>query len=161
MAEAIAVVAVVSSVVQLVDFGSKVSQRLNDFQSSLGEIPKVFRHVKAELPILLETLNQTKDAVEKGNIKEETKKALLVVVIECQTQITLLDDLISRTTPKEGDSWRKKTIKAILSLGQDAKVAKITTVLRTHIQSLTNYRVAALTKLQAANGMNVQLRTKG
>ena len=161
MAEAIAVVGVVSSIVQLVDFGSKVSQRLNDFQSSLGEIPKVFRHVKAELPILLETLNQTKDAVEKGNINEETKKALLVVVIECQTQITLLDDLISRTTPKEGDSWRKKTSKAILSLGQDAKVAKITTILRAHIQTLTNYRVAALTQLQAANGMNVQLRTKG
>ena len=161
MAEAIAVVGVVSSIVQLVDFGSKVSQRLNDFQSSLGEIPNVFRHVKADLPILLETLNQTKDAVEKGNMKEETKKALLVVVIECQTQITLLDDLISKSIPKEGDSWRKKTSKAILSLGQDAKVAKITTILRTHVQSLTNYRVAALTQLQAANGMNVQLRTKG
>ncbi|KAF2182136.1 hypothetical protein K469DRAFT_669907 [Zopfia rhizophila CBS 207.26] len=151
MAEALVVVGVVASIVQLVDFSSKVLHRLNDFQSSLGEIPKIFRHVKAELPILLETLNQIKDAVEKGSVKEETKKALLLVVNECQTQITMLDDLTSRSMPQEGDSWRKKASKAILSLGQDAKVAKITTSLRTHIQSLTNYRVAASTTLQAAN----------
>src|SRR6266568_1890549 len=156
MAEALAVAGVVASIVQLVDFGSKVLHRLNDFQSGLGEIPKIFRHVKSELPILLETLNRTKDAVEKGSIKEETKKALLLVVNECQTQITLLDDLISGSMPQAGDSWRKKTGKAILSLGQDAKVAKITTILRTHIQSLTNYRIAASITLQATNGLNVQ-----
>jgi hypothetical protein len=40
MAEALAVVGVVASIVQLVDFGSEVFHRLNDFQSSLGEIPK-------------------------------------------------------------------------------------------------------------------------
>jgi hypothetical protein len=157
MAEALAVVSVVASIVQLVDFGSKVLDRLNDFQSSLGEIPKIFRHVKAELPILLETLSLTKDAVEKGSIKEETKKALLLVVNECQTQIAMLDDLISKSLPQERDSWRKKASKAILSLSQDAKVAKITTILRNHIQSLTSYRVAASTTLQAAKSMNVQL----
>jgi hypothetical protein len=155
MAEALAVAAVVASIVQLVDFGSKVSHRLNDFQSSLGEIPKTFKHVKDELPILLETLDQTKVAVEKGSIKQETKKALLLVVNGCQTQITLLDDLIGRSLPQEEDSWRKKTGKAILSLRQDAKVAKITAILRTHIQSLTNYRVAASSTLQTANGMTV------
>jgi hypothetical protein len=157
MAEALAVVGVVASIVQLVDYGSKVLRRLNDFQSSLGEIPKTFKHVKDELPILLETLKQTKDAVEKGSIKEETKKALLLVVNRCQTQITLLDDLISSLLPQEGDSWRKKTGKAILSLRQDAKVTKITATLRTHIQTLTNYQVAASSTLQTVNGMTVQL----
>ena len=121
------------------DFGSKVLHRLNDFQSSLGEIPKTFKHLKDELPILLETLDQTKVAVEKGSIKDETKKALLLVVNGCQTQITILDHLISRSLPQEEDSWGRKTGKAILSLYQDAKVAKITAILRTHIQSLTNY----------------------
>jgi hypothetical protein len=37
MAEALAVVGVVSNIIQLVDFGSKVLHRLNDFQSSLGD----------------------------------------------------------------------------------------------------------------------------
>ena len=155
MAEALAVVGVVSSIVGLVDFGSKVLHRLNDFQSSRGEIPETFKHVKAELPILLETLYQTKVAVEKGSIKEETKKALLLVVDGCQTQITLLDNLIARSLPREEDSWRKKAGKAFFSLRQDAKVSKITTILRTHIQSLTNYRVTASSTLQTANGMTV------
>jgi hypothetical protein len=157
MAEALVVVGVVASIVQLVDFGSKALHRLNEFQSSLGEIPKPFKHVKDELPILLETLNQTKVVVEKGSIKEETREAVLLVVNGCQTQITLLDNLIIRSLPREEDSWRKKTGKAILSLRQDAKVAKITTVLRSHIQSLTNYRVAASSTLQTAHGMTVHM----
>jgi N-terminal domain on NACHT_NTPase and P-loop NTPases len=157
MAEALVVVGVVASIVQLVDFGAKVLHRLNDFQSSRGEIPKVFQHVKAELPILLETLDQTKVAVEKGSIKEETKKAILLVIEGCQTQITVLDNLISTSLPQQDDSWRTKTGKAILSLRQDSKVNKVTATLRTHIQSLTNYRVAALSTLQTANGMIIQL----
>ena len=155
MAEALAVVAVVSSIVGLVDFGSKVLHRLNDFQSSRGEIPKIFKHVKEELPILLETLNQTKLAVEKESIKEETKKAILLVVNSCQTQITLLDGLIGKSLPQEGDSWRKKTSKALSSLRQDSNVAKITATLRMHIQGLTNYRLSASSALQTANGMAV------
>ena len=152
MAEALAVVGVVASIVGL---GSKVLHRLNDFQSSRGEIPESFKHVKEELPILLETLNQTKLAVEKGSIKEETKTALLLVVNRCQAQITLLDDVIGKSLPQEGDSWRKKTSKAIFSLRQDSKVTKITTTLRTHIQNLTYYRLSASSALQTANGMAV------
>ncbi|KAN0069055.1 TPR-like protein [Elaphomyces granulatus] len=151
MAEALAVVGVVSSIVGLVDFGSKVLHRLNDFQSSRGEIPETFKHIKDELPILLETLHETKVAVEKGSIKEETKKALLLVVNGCQTQITLLDNLIARSLPQEEYSWRKKAGKAIFSIRQDAKVNKIMAILRTHIQSLTYYRVATSSTLQTAS----------
>jgi len=151
MAEALAVVGVVSSIVGLVDFGSKVLHRLNDFQSSRGKIPETFKHVKDELPILLETLYQTKVAAEKGSIKEETKKAVLLVVNGCQTQITLLDNLIARSLPREEDSWGKKAGKAIFSLRQDAKVTEITANLRTHIQSLTNYRITTSSTLQTRN----------
>ena len=154
MAEALAVVGVLSSIVGLVDFSSKVLHRLNDFQSSRGEIPESFKHVKEELPILLEILNQTKLAVEKGSIKEKTKKALLLVVNRCQTQITLLDDLIGKLLPQEDDSWRKKASKAIFSLRQDAKVIKITSTLRMHIQDLY-YCLSASSALQTASGMVV------
>jgi hypothetical protein len=154
MAEVLAVVGVVSSIVGLVDFGSKVLHRLNEFQSSRGEIPESFKHIKEKLPILLETLNQTKLAVEKGSIKEETKEALSSVVDGCQTQITLLNDLIVKSLPQEGDSWRKKTSKAISSLRQDAKVTKITITIRSHIQDLTNY-LSASSASQTANGITV------
>jgi hypothetical protein len=159
MAEALAVAGVVANIVQLVDFGSKVLDRLNDYHSSLGEVPKVFKNIKDELPILLATLNQIKGTVEKGSIGEKTKKDILLVVNGCQTQITQLDDLINRLLPQKGDSWRTKTSKAFRSLHQDTKVNKITDILRTHIQNLTNYRVNASPTLQAANGMTVKLQT--
>jgi NACHT NTPase-like protein len=150
MAETLAVIGVVSNIVQLVDFGSKALHRLNDFQSSLGEIPKAFRHVKAELPILLDTLEQTKLAVENGTIREETKHALLLVINGCREQIKLLNDVIERVLPLASDSWRKKTSKAISSLHQDTKVAKITAILKSHIHALTYYHSAASSTLRPA-----------
>src|SRR5215472_10122884 len=158
MAEALAVVGVVSNIVQLVDFGSKVLHRLDDFQSSLGETPKVFRHIKTELPILLDTLKQTKVAVEKGTIRDETKEALVPVVEGCRTQVELLDGIIEKVLPLSGDSWRRKGSKAVASLWQDSKVKNITTVLRNYVQTLTYYHAATSSTLCAVNGKFFPLR---
>lgn len=76
MAEAIAVIGLVASIVQLVDFSSRVLHRLEEFQAGLGEIPMSFRHIKAELPVLQDTLQQTREAIEAGSVRNETKKAL-------------------------------------------------------------------------------------
>jgi hypothetical protein len=148
MAEALAVVGVVASIVMLVEFGSKILLRLNDFQSSRGEIPKTFQHVKAELPVLLDTLEQTKNAIETGSIRDETKKALLPAIDGCRTQIESLDDVIGKTLPLPGDSRIEKSRKAISSFRQDAKVGKIRAVLREYIQTLTYYHAAASSTLR-------------
>jgi hypothetical protein len=160
MAEALAVAGVVATIVSLVDFGSEVLHRLNDFQSRLGEIPRTFKHVKDELPILLDTLNQTKAAAEKGSIREETKKALLPVINACREQIKLLDDVVGRALPLASDSWGKRTGKAIFSLRQDAKVAKITAILKSHVQTLTFYHAAASSTLRPAGGTTLHPRTR-
>ena len=120
MAEALAVVGVVASIVQLVDFGSKVLHRLNDFQSSVGDIPKAFQHVKVELPILLEILRETESSVRDGPLSDDTKQAVLHVVQRCHDQIALLDELVEKALPTQTDSWRAKTGKAILSVRLDA-----------------------------------------
>jgi hypothetical protein len=157
MAEALVVVGVISNIIQLVDFGAKVLHRLNDFQSSGREIPKAFRHIKAQLPILLDTLEQTKVAVENGSIREEkTKNALLPVINGCREQIELLNDVIGRVLPLASDSWTKKTSKAVSSFRQDAKVAKITAILKDHIQTLTYYHAATSSTLQSTKGMHEQ-----
>ena len=153
MAEAFAVIGIVANIVQLADFGAKVLERLNEFQSRSQEIPKPFRDVKIELPILLQTLKETKLAIQHRNVDEETTKALLLVVNGCQDQITLLDDLLKKVLPNQTDSWTKKTGKALLSFRQDSKINGITTGLRTHIQSLTNYRVAVLSTQTPAIGI--------
>jgi hypothetical protein len=68
MAEALAVVGIVANIIQLVDFGSRVLKRLEEYQSKLGEIPEAFRYIKAELPVLLDALRQTKAAIDAGSM---------------------------------------------------------------------------------------------
>jgi hypothetical protein len=58
MAEALVVVGIVASIVQLVDFSTRVVSRLDEFYSVAKEVPKSFRHVKTELPLLATTLAQ-------------------------------------------------------------------------------------------------------
>jgi hypothetical protein len=58
MAEALAVVGIVSSIIQVVEFSAKVADRLNDFASSVGEIPKAFRHIQTELPLIIDSLRR-------------------------------------------------------------------------------------------------------
>jgi hypothetical protein len=77
MAEALAVVGIVANITQLVDFGSRVLRHPEEYQSKLGEIPEALRHIKAELPALLDALRQTKAAIDAGSMQGETKKALL------------------------------------------------------------------------------------
>jgi hypothetical protein len=60
MAEAVAVIRLVSAIVQLVDYGTKIIKRLNEFQSDIDQVPQTFRDIKNQLPLLLNTLQRTK-----------------------------------------------------------------------------------------------------
>jgi hypothetical protein len=116
-------------------------RRLDDFQSSLGEIPKTFQHVKAELPVLLDALKQTKGAISAGSISEETKRALLPAIDGCREQVELLDTIILKTLPLPGDSWREKSKKALSSVRHDSKVKKIRAILQSYVQTLTYHHI--------------------
>jgi N-terminal domain on NACHT_NTPase and P-loop NTPases len=152
MAEALAVVGIVANIIQLIDFGSRVLKRLEEYQSKLGEIPEAFRHIKTELPVLLDALRQTKAAIDTGSMQDETKKALLAAVEGCGVQIKSLDDVIVKALPTSGDSWARRSRKALGSLRYDAKVEKIIAVVRGYIQTLT-YHAAASSSLRPLAGM--------
>ena len=154
MAEALAVVGIVTNIIQLVDFGSRVLKRLEEYQSKLGEVPEAFRHIKAELPVLLDALRQTKAAIDAGSMQDETKKALLPAVKGCGIQIKLLDDVIVKALPASGASWARRSRKALGSLRYDAKVEKIIAVVRGYIQTLTYHHAAAST-LRPLAGMTL------
>jgi hypothetical protein len=153
MAEALAVVGVVSNIVQLADFSSKVLHRLYEFQSSPGEIPKTYRHIKSELPILREILEQTKEAIDAGLISDETKRALLPVIEGCREQIASLDAFVTKALPAPEDSKWKKGRKAILSMRQDAKVESIMKAVRSYVGTLTFYYAAASSTLRPLTGI--------
>jgi hypothetical protein len=152
MAEALAIVGVVASIVQLVDFSTRLVSRLEEFHSNAGEVPKSFRHIKAELPLLNTTLQRIKEAIDAGSVAEGTKKALLPVIAGCQEQVAQLDIILAKTLPEIDDSWRQRSKKAIVSLNQDVKVESITKILRNYIGILTFYYAAASSTLQPLTG---------
>lgn len=150
MAEA--VVGVIASIVQLVDFSSKVAHRLDEFHSIAGEIPKSFRQVKIELPLLGTTLQQMKGAIEADLVADRSKTALLPVIVGCYEQITQLDAILTKTLPESHDSWQKRGTKAIISLHHDSKIESIMRAVRNHIGSLTFYCAAVSSTLQSLTG---------
>ena len=155
MAEALALVGIVASIVQLVDFSSKVLSRLNEFQSSVDEVPTSFRNVKVELPLLLDTLKHISKDISTGLIADEIQKSLLPVIEACQSQVESLDVVLVKTLPAPGDSRTQRTRKAISSLSQEAKVEKIGSVLRSHLLTLTFYYSVASSTLQPLKGKQV------
>ncbi|RYP92185.1 hypothetical protein DL770_001692 [Monosporascus sp. CRB-9-2] len=147
MADPLTVVGIVANTIQLVDFGSRVLERLEEYQSKFGDVPEAFRHIKAELPVLLDALRQTKAAIDAGSVQDESKNALLPAVEGCGVQINLLDDVIAEVLPAPGDSWARRGKKALRSLRYDTKVEKITSVVRGYIQTLTYHAAASLRPL--------------
>jgi hypothetical protein len=152
MAEAIAVISIVATIVQLVDFSSSVLHRLDDFQSSLGDVPRSFRHLKAQLPVLQVTLQQTGKALEAGSVKDEAKEALIPAIKGCAEQIGLLDLILDKVLPTPTDSRLRRGTKAILSLHQDTKIESITKTIGGYIGTLTFYYAAASSTLEPLTG---------
>lgn len=144
MVEMIAAVSIVSSIVQFISFGAGVLERLNDFKSSINDVPKVFRDIKIELPLLLDTLEKTKEQAELGTITPDTQKALLPVIDGCSNQVKLLDNMINRVlTTSEDSSWQKGR-KALTRIVVEKKSQIIIDMLRGYVQILTYYQAVSI-----------------
>jgi hypothetical protein len=152
MAEALAAISIVANIIQLVDFSSKLLRRLDEFRSSLGEVPKSFQHFSAELPVLTATLQQIKEANEAGLVRDETEKPLNSAIEGCKEQIRLLDSLLAKVLPTVTDSRLRRGTKAVLSLNQEAKVESITKILHSYIRTLTFYYTVVSSTLQPLTG---------
>lgn len=138
MAEAIAAISLAASILQLVEFGSKVVHRLHEFQSNINDVPEVFRDIMTRLPLLIDTLEQTQQA-DGAHRSERTANALKPVVDGCLSQLSLLDGILKTHIPKEGDSVYRKSLKALSSLAHDKDIQKINSALGGHVQTLTYY----------------------
>jgi hypothetical protein len=152
MAEALAVVAVVSSIVQLVDFTSKVVDRLNEFGSNTTDIPKSMTHLKAELPLVAHTLEKIRDAIQAKRLPDRCTAALQPVVDGCDQSIHEIDQILEKTLPKQSDGRTKKVFKSVGSVWSDGKVESIMKTLRGYTGTLTFYLTASQTLLQPLTG---------
>lgn len=87
MLEAMATVSFVASIIQLVDFSTRVVSRLDEFYSIAKEALKSFRHIETELPLLPTTLAQLKEAIDTTSIANGSTTALVQVIVRCNKQV--------------------------------------------------------------------------
>ncbi|MCJ1390022.1 hypothetical protein MMC18_002880 [Xylographa bjoerkii] len=146
MAEALAIIGLVSAIVQFVDFSAKVIIRLHEFKEKAGELPKVFQDVVNRLPLLTHILESIRTQIDTDEISEKTQQALLPVIKDCYQQIELLNNVLIRVAPSAGDSSWGRGKKAISSLHEDGKVQQIVAALGEDIQLLTLHQVTTSTK---------------
>ena len=139
MAEALAIVGLVSSIIRFEDFSTKVIERLDDFQSIVDEIPQSLRDLKTLLLILRDTLGRMKAESERGLTGMDTQNAILEVVKYCGLEVQRLDDILVKTLPKPGESGRKRKIKAFSSVGQEKDVQKIIDQIQRYLISLIHH----------------------
>jgi hypothetical protein len=148
MAEFIAGVAIASSFIQVIHFGTRIARRLHEFQSGTRELPKALRGLQDQLPLLVKTLDQIKTTFDKqpdleaDPAADSLKMALSYAVKGCQRQLELLDQILEKTLP-QSDSWRERSKKAILSVTQESEVKRISAILRDYVNTLSFYHTVA------------------
>jgi N-terminal domain on NACHT_NTPase and P-loop NTPases len=154
MAEAIATLGVVATILQIVDFGRKVLERLDEFEGTIRDSPQSLNHIRTELPLLFDTLKETEKAIAAGAVKEDTARALVPIVQGCQKELESLYAIFEKALPKEGASRAKRSLKAFSSvLTYDSKIKKLSSSIHQYIQTLTFYHSAATWTVQISSSM--------
>jgi len=148
MAEALAVIGLVASIVQFVDFGSKIVERLKDFQSNIEEVPKAFKTLSDRLPLLIETLKRTQQQASAGCIDSTTASALKPLVEACLEEVKLLQNYLSKALPaSDSSSWQRR-LYALRSLAHDKDVERSISVLEHHVQILVFHQTTSSLDIQ-------------
>ena len=147
MAEPVTAIGLAVNIIQLVQWAAEIVKRLDEYQRRVDEVPKVFRDIKTELPLLLNTLSETQKQAEHGFLDEDTQKALLPVIDGCRTQCGRLDEVLVKTLPTASDHRWERGVKALSSVHQEKKVKSIVETVRGYIHVLTYHQATRAGRL--------------
>lgn len=132
MAEALAVVGLVGSIVQFLDFSAKIIKRLNEIQSSAEDAPRAFQSVSTQLRLLCSNLERTQKKANNGELDASTVEGVKAVVDDCLSHVTRLNKILAKVDPGDSASFLRRGYKIWLSVHQEDEVKEIT-------QSINNY----------------------
>ncbi|KAI4147474.1 MAG: hypothetical protein L6R39_003098 [Caloplaca ligustica] len=137
MAEAVAVISFISAVISLVDAGTRIVNRLHEFDEASQEIPESFRHLKSQLPIVLDGLRRTEARAKAGHVDKRTQEALVPTIQGCRDRVASLYNVLDGVLPSKTDSSLERAMKAVKSVSKDKKVQKLLKDIDSYLTSLT------------------------
>lgn len=133
---------VAASIIQCIDVGVRVVERLNEFHNKAGDLPQAFKHIRKRLPVFIETLRHTHLTLE--NVSESARKALKPAADECLSQIQKLENVIESALPKLDDSSVTKSWKAVVSVKYESDIKDMEKVIKDYMEIFAQYQTSSL-----------------
>jgi N-terminal domain on NACHT_NTPase and P-loop NTPases/NB-ARC domain len=124
MAEAAAVIGLVSSIASLVDLSAKVVSRVHEFAFKTSDIPESFRSLSTRLPLLKASLEQITVQARAGRLPNDVTEALQAVVDSTLAQVSIVQARLSGIIPPENASKTERALKALKSLAKEDKICQ-------------------------------------
>jgi hypothetical protein len=149
MAEGVAVVGLLASILQLVEFSSKFVDRLNDFVTSTREVPEAFRNISLQLPLTIATLQRLSSRIEGNELTDDEQKALQGLVDHSRELIQEIDGILSKTVPPKSSSSLEKRLLAIRSLRHDKRIQNASAQLLQNVSLVTFFQTTQMQEAAA------------
>ena len=143
MAESLVAFGVAANVIAVVDFGTKVLKRLEEYREAVQELPKTFHDASIQVGLLVDYINNIQEADRTGALSRTAAKRLRPAILECEKMVKELNKILERTLPEPNASSTQRKLKALGSLRYDGKVEKIMTNLRGYMSTLTLYNTSS------------------
>jgi hypothetical protein len=124
MAEAAAVIGLVSSIASLVDLSAKVVSRVHEFAFKISDIPESFRSLSTRLPLLKASLERITIQARAGRLPNDMTEALQAVVDSTLAQVLIVQARLSGIIPPENTSKTERALKALKSLAKEDKICQ-------------------------------------
>lgn len=144
MAEALAVIGILSSIIQLVDFSAKLLDRLNDFVTNARDVPDAFRNIYIQLPLTAATLQRLSHGIQGNGLTDNEQKALRAIIDRNLELIHDINDVLSRTVPSKSSSSFEKRLLALQSLRHDKRIQKASEQLLQNVNLLTFFQATQI-----------------
>ncbi len=142
-AEALVVIGIVASIIQLVDFSSKAVARIKGLSEDVHNVPKAYRDVQSILPLVANTLESVCRQASSGQLSEAKCRMLLPVIRHCESNLKELTAIFKKIFPNDNASRRDRFRKAISSLSKDKEVERIAASIRGSIDVVAAYYVVS------------------
>lgn len=137
MSSGLEVIGGISAVISLLDASIKVyDSARNDLK-----LPETFEIIRRRLPVILDTLETCKNHMEakENSIPEDVCEALDNTLDSCDKKARNLREMFEKIMPGQSDTWRKRYLKALRSLGKGNKVENLMVGLAEDVQLIVNH----------------------
>ena len=153
MAEAVVTVGFVAAIIEISSFAKKLVDRWKEFHSKAKGVPKAFRSIYVQLPLVVFSLKQISTLAESGLLNEDSLISLESVIEACREEAKDLEIILNKILPTSSTSSCDRRALVMKSMRYETEVRKCTANLDSHIQKLILHQ----TSISAASALQLPL----